>query len=424
MRLLQLSLRSLLIYSLIVVLISIPLSLYFIHAILKEEVDESLQLHTEQFLNHIKGFEYLDDLDTDLIVFDKLSYNMSIRQVHEGYPDKAYQTIEVYDSIEQEIHPFRQLSTPVDIKNKHYLLTVQISLFDTEDLLFAIGSVQVISIILLVTGLGFINRSLSKRLWKPFYKTLDQLKAFQVDRNEPFEIVETKITEFDDLNHTVKQLTDRNRSVYMQQKEFIENASHELQTPIAIFQSKLDNLMQSSSLQASDASTLSELEQTAQRMARLNKNLLLLSKIDNDQFRNTETIDVAKVLHGIVENVKHVADAENISISLRSEPITIEANKTLIEILLTNLLHNAVRHNQPGGSLMIELRNSKLVISNSGAPLKMDPEKIFERFSKEGATENNTGLGLAIVKKICTTSGYQIDYQYNNELHVFTLLLH
>ena len=423
MRLLQLSLRSLLIYSLIVVLISIPLSLYFIHAILKEEVDESLQLHTEQFLNHIKGFEYLDDLDTDLIVFDKLSYNMSIRQVQEGYPDKAYQTIEVYDSIEQEIHPFRQLSTPVDIKNKHYLLTVQISLFDTEDLLFAIGSVQVISIILLVTGLGFINRSLSKRLWKPFYKTLDQLKAFQVDRNEPFEIVETKITEFDDLNHTVKQLTDRNRSVYMQQKEFIENASHELQTPIAIFQSKLDNLMQSSSLQASDASTLSELEQTAQRMARLNKNLLLLSKIDNDQFRNTETIDVAKVLHGIVENVKHVADAENISISLRSEPITIEANKTLIEILLTNLLHNAVRHNQPGGSLMIELRNSKLVISNSGAPLKMDPEKIFERFSKEGATENNTGLGLAIVKKICTTSGYQIDYQYNNELHVFTLLL-
>ena len=424
MRLLQLSLRSLLIYSLIVVLISIPLSLYFIHAILKEEVDESLQLHTEQFLNHIKGFEYLDDLDTDLIVFDKLSYNMSIRQVQEGYPDKAYQTIEVYDSIEQEIHPFRQLSTPVDIKNKHYLLTVQISLFDTEDLLFAIGSVQVISIILLVTGLGFINRSLSKRLWKPFYKTLDQLKAFQVDRNEPFEIVETKITEFDDLNHTVKQLTDRNRSVYMQQKEFIENASHELQTPIAIFQSKLDNLMQSSSLQASDASTLSELEQTAQRMARLNKNLLLLSKIDNDQFRNTETIDVAKVLHGIVENVKHVADAENISISLSSEPITIEANKTLIEILLTNLLHNAVRHNQPGGSLMIELRNSKLVISNSGAPLKMDPEKIFERFSKEGATENNTGLGLAIVKKICTTSGYQIDYQYNNELHVFTLLLH
>lgn len=423
MRLLQLSLRSLLIYSLIVVLISIPLSLYFIHAILKEEVDESLQLHTEQFLNHIKGFEYLEDLDTDLAVLDKLSYNMSIRQVQEVYPDKAYQTIEVYDSAEQEIHPFRQLSTRVDIKQKPYLLTVQISLFDTEDLLFAIGSVQVISIILLVTGLGFINRSLSKRLWKPFYKTLDQLKAYQVDRNEPFEIVETKITEFDDLNHTVKQLTDRNRSVYIQQKEFIENASHELQTPIAIFQSKLDNLMQSASLQASDASTLSELEQTAQRMARLNKNLLLLSKIDNDQFRNTETIDVAKVLHGIVENVKHVADAENISISLRSEPITIEANKTLIEILLTNLLHNAVRHNQPGGSLMIELRNSKLVISNSGTPLKMDPEKIFERFSKEGATENNTGLGLAIVKKICTVSGYQIDYQYHNELHVFTVFL-
>ncbi len=421
MRLLQVSLRSLLVYSLVVVLISIPLSLYFIDYILKEEVDESLQAQTEQFVKHIKSFEFLEDLEIDLAVLDKLSYNMSIQLAGENYRKQAeYATIDIYDSLEKEYHPFRQLSTQMSIKDTPYLLTVQISLVDTNDLVLAIGTIQTILIILLVTGLWFINRSLSKKLWKPFYETLDQLKAYQIDRDELFDFNETNIIEFEDLNATVRNLTDRNRNVYLQQKEFIENAAHELQTPIAVFQSKLDNLMQSAALQAADALTLAELEETAKRMARLNKNLLLLSKIDNDQFKNKEYVDVARVIVELLKNVQHVADAENIVIKTQLDSLEVKANKTLMEILLTNLIHNAIRHNHPNGKVFIKLAGEKLEISNTGDPLKMDADKIFDRFSKESPTQNSIGLGLAIAKKICMVSNYEIQYQYNQE-HMITV---
>ena len=282
MRLLQVSLRSLLLYSLILVLISIPVSFFSIRAILNEEVDETLALHSDQFVKHIKSYEYLEDLEMDLKIWDQLSYDITIKPSDDVTAVKHYQTISQYDSIEQELHPFRLLTSTLDIKGKPYLLTIRMSLVDNDELVMALGIVQAVLIVLLAIGLLFLNRSLSRKLWKPFYNTLNQLKAYELDKNESIKPEKTNIIEFDDLNKTVIHLTDRNRKIYRQQKEFIENASHELQTPLAIFQSKLDNLMQNPSLTESEASTILELEETAQRMVRLNKNLLLLSKIDND----------------------------------------------------------------------------------------------------------------------------------------------
>ena len=206
---------------------------------------------------------------------------------------KSIKRLSNMTALNEAERPFRQLSTSVVVKGKPYLLTVEMSLVDNNELVMAIGLVQVALSIVLIAGLLFLNRSLSKRLWKPFYKTLDQLKAYELDKNESVAIEKSDITEFDDFNKTVSHLTERNRKVFLNQKEFIENASHELQTPIAIFQSKLDQLMQSSSLSQSEAETIFELETTAQRMARLNKNLLLLSKIDNEQFLDTEEIDLS-----------------------------------------------------------------------------------------------------------------------------------
>lgn len=256
MRLLQVSLRSLLLYSLVLVVISIPVSLFSIREILNEEVDESLTLNSEQFLEHIKNFEYLDDLETDLHVLDQLSYNIHIKPTTQTISKNSFETVMHYDSIEHEERPFRQLSSNVIVKGKPYLLTISMSLVDNDDLIIAIGIVQIILIVLLTGGLLFINRSLSKKLWTPFYKTISRLKAYELDKNEAFEVDKTNIIEFDDLNKAIGNLTERNRKVFLQQKEFIENASHELQTPLAIFQSKLDILMQSSALSESSARRL------------------------------------------------------------------------------------------------------------------------------------------------------------------------
>ncbi|MBX2943196.1 MAG: HAMP domain-containing histidine kinase [Cyclobacteriaceae bacterium] len=421
MRLLQVSIRSLLLYAFVLVLISIPVSFYSVRTILKEEVDESLLLHTNQFLQHIKKFESLDDLETDLTVLDQLSYNIKIKPIDSTLNTKEFQTIYLYDSMEQEQRPFRQLSSSVEIKGQPYLLTIRMSLIGNDELVFAIGSVQILLIVLLIAGLLMINRSLNKKLWKPFYRILERLKAYQLDKSESFQTEETNIVEFDDLNRTAIHLMERNRKIFLEQKEFIENASHELQTPLAIFQSKLDNLMQNPSMSESDAMTIAELEETAQRMSRLNKNLLLLSKIDNEQFGALHDIELSKLINSLIDNVKSIAEEEEINWNVKLNPLHIKANQTLTEILLTNLIHNAIRHNVNGGKVSILLESKTLTISNTGKALQMNQDKMFERFSKEGVAENSTGLGLAIVKKICESNHYSLSYEFGKGTHTFSI---
>lgn len=421
MRLLQVNLRGLLLYSVILLLVSIPVSLFSIQAILAEEVDESIASQADQFITHIKNFEYLDDLETDLKVLDKLSNNIHIKPSDGRVTDKSYHTLVMYDSIENEEKPYRQLITNVVVKGKPYTLTVQMSLVDNDDLIFAIGLVQITVSVLLVAGLLFLNRSLSKRLWRPFYKTLDQLKAYELDKSESIAIEKSNIYEFDDLNKTVSHLTERNRKVFLNQKEFIENASHEIQTPIAIFQSKLDTLMQSPHLSQADAETIMELESTAQRMARLNKNLLLLSKIDNEQFLVTEPIDVSVIVSSQINILDQMALMENITITSELSPLTINANKTLIEVLVSNLLHNAIRYGAKNEPVLVRLNQRCLSISNKGTASKMSIEQMTQRFSKESTHPNSTGLGLAIVKEICDSCNYTLEYSFINSTHSFSI---
>ena len=421
MRLLQLNLRSLLLYALLLVLISIPLSLFSIRLILNKEVDESITEQSDQFLEHIKGFEYLDDLETDLKVLDQLSSNIHIKPSDGQLIPKRYETVILFDSVQNEQKPFRQLSSSVDIKGKPYMLTVRMSLVENDELVIAIGSVQVAISILLSIGLLLLNRSLSKKLWKPFYKTLDQLKAYELDKNESIPVEKSNVVEFDDLNKTASSLTKRNREVFLQQKEFIENASHELQTPIAIFQSKLDELMQSPSLASREAQTLGELEATAQRMARLNKNLLLLSKIENEQFLNTENIDLSDMINSQLSVLKPLAELENINIITSIQSFHLKTNPTLIEVLLTNLFHNAIRYSPKNEEITISLNDHTLIVSNKGKPLKMDVSKMTDRFAKESTDPGSTGLGLAIVRKICDRYFYDLKYAYANHTHNFTI---
>jgi signal transduction histidine kinase len=421
MRLLQVNLRSLLLYSLILLIISIPISFLSIQAILNEEIDGSLSLQADQFARHIQSFEYLDDLEMDLKVFDQLSYNIDIRPADKFSADQIFSTISLYDELGKDTKPFRQLATTFIVKGKPFGLTVRTSLVDNHDLVLAIGFVQVVVSILLTAGLLLLNRRLAKRIWKPFYNTLERLRAFELDKNETIPLVESPIIEFNDLNKALSHLTEKSRKVYVNQKEFIENASHELQTPIAIFQTKIDALMQSSHLAQPEAETLLELEMTAQRMSRLNKNLLLLSKIDNEQFWEKESLDLRAMVQQQADSQKPVAELNGIGILTTLEPLYLNANKTLVEILVTNLFNNAIRYSTKGEDIMVTIQGRTLSVSNKGKQLAISFEKMTERFSKESADPNSTGLGLAIVKKICDSAGYTLAYSFDNMTHTFSI---
>ena len=422
MRLLQVTVRSLLLYSMLLVLVSIPVSLVSVRAILNQDVDQTIARQADQFLQHIKSFEYLADLDTDLQVLDKLSKNIHVKPSDGTGIENGFVTIHRYDSTEGEQKPFRQMSSSVTIQGRPYILTVEMSLIDNDDLVMTIGLVQLALSVLLAAGLLILNRSLSQRLWKPFYSLLDQLKAFQLDRGEPVKVVETRIVEFDDLNKTVAHLIERNRKVFLQQKEFIENASHELQTPIAVFQSKLDGLMQNPKLSQSEAEAIAELESTARRMAKLNKNLLLLSRIDNEQFHEKDEVEVSGVIANQLAVLKPMVGTNNLHIDTELKPLTLKANRTLIEILVSNLLHNAVRYSPEEKNIGVTLSDRTLKVTNNGAPVKMDIQTMTARFSKESTDPNSTGLGLAIVKKICDTCHYRLQYEYREGRHVFEVI--
>ncbi|HMJ70433.1 MAG TPA: HAMP domain-containing sensor histidine kinase [Cyclobacteriaceae bacterium] len=420
MRLLQVNLRGSLAFSLILVLVSIPVSLLSIRALLNEEVDESIAAQAEQFIYHVKGFEYLDDLETDLQVLDKLSSNIHI-QPSDGPIRENYRTLYLYDSIDHEEKPFRRFEKSILIKGKAYKLVVRMSLVENNDLIMTIGLVQLAVSFLLAAGLLLLNRSLSRRLWKPFYKTLDHLKAYELDKNQSMSKEKSKITEFNDLNTAVIHLVDRNREIYLQQKEFIENASHELQTPIAIFQSKLDSLMQSPTLTQSEADTIMELELTTQRMARLNKNLLLLSKIDNDQFMDKEDIDISALINGQRDFLVDMAEPGGLKIESYLEKLTIHVNRALIEVLLSNLFNNAIRHSTKEGVITIVISNRTVSISNPGQGRAVDMNRMTQRFSKDSRDSSSTGLGLAIVKKICDSAHFNLAYEFRNSIHTFSI---
>ena len=419
MRLLQVNLRTLLLCVLVLVVISIPVSFFAIREIMYEEVDEALAIQSDNFFKHIKTFEYLDDLEMDIGIWDQLSNDITITPTSDLAVERHYNNVSLFDSVEHELKPYRILSTPVEIKGKHYLFAVRMSLVDNDDLVMVLASVQVVIVVLLAVAMLFVNRRLSERLWRPFYHTLNQLKAYELDKSESIQPANTAIVEFDDLNKTVAHLTDRNRKVFLQQKEFIENASHELQTPLAIFQSKLDVLMQNTTLNEDAAATIGVLEEATHRMMRLNRNLLLLSKIDNDQFTESSIVDLSVVTSRILENLRSFTEVGGITFNTSLHTVTVNANATLIEILLNNLFQNAVRYSATDGVVEVVLTDDVLTVSNMGRPLRMNNERLFDRFSKEGVSDNSTGLGLAIVKRICDFYGYKVKYSYANGKHIF-----
>ena len=416
MKLLNKSIRSYLIYAAIVLTISIPVFYFVIQAIVKEDVDESLIAHKELILEKLE--EVIDNNPFPFLsAFEpNLSIEPSNSRVHY---DKFY-SISIYDSISNENIPYRVFETNVLIKNKPYLLKLKSSLIDSRAVIQSVFWVMTVLLLVIVAGLIIINKTLAKKIWSPFYNTLNKLHSFKLEDKEPLTFGKTSIDELTELNSTITTLAKRNQQAYQSQKEFTENASHEMQTPLAIFQHKLELLMQTNPISAEQAELMNELANANQRMNKLNKNLLLITKIENNQFVEKEKLSIKELLFKQIEQFKFRTDEKNITVQLHAEnDITIEANKSLLEILFTNLLTNAIRHNNVNGKIDILLQEKQVSIVNTGKPESLDTSKLFQRFQKQTGDNSSTGLGLEISKKIAELYQFKIEYQFVNGLHQF-----
>lgn len=418
MKLLQKTIRSYFIYSVIILLVAIPVFYFVIQGIVREDIDEDL-MNTKQLLKP-KINEALLNNTIDQLKF--LDHDITVSVSSASKESDTLTTIEIFDTISKELVPHRLLTSHFTINGKPCMLQVKTSLVDNDDLIASIVKVQVILMILLIAGLLIINRNLSKKIWKPFYTTLQKLRNYKVEKHEPLSLSKSSITEFDDLNTSLKELTDRTHQSYISQKEFTENASHEMQTPLAVFQSKLELLMQTIPLTEEQALLMSDLADAGQRMAKLNKSLVLLTQIENSQFADKEEISLKIYIEKFILLYQPQINEKKITVENEIvEDEILHANTALIEVLISNLMGNAIRHNNVGGSIIIQLHTGILTLENTGRQLALNEDKIFQRFQKDSTDSNSIGLGLEMVKKVCIINQYSVSYHFRNGLHSFTV---
>ncbi len=409
--------RVYLIFSIAVFIVVAPLFYIITEKLYIKDTDETLITYKTEFLK-----KYILKLkETDIPVWNKFNNDIKIIKT-KGLTDDSIFNTSHYNITEQENEPYRELYSPVIIEGKPYTFSVGVNMLESEDLMISIALLFIVIIILLLSGLFFINKELSLSLWKPFYTTLQQIEDFEIDKYELPQLSETKIKEFNRLNNSIFKLIEKNIKIYQNQREFVENAAHELQTPIAVFQAKIDTLIQGSDITEAQSVIFASLNNTVNQLKRLNKNLLLLSKIDNNQFEKIESFSIKKLIEKQLDFFIEQAEQKSIMIKINLQnDITVNADIGLTEILVNNIFLNAVRHNIKCGELYISLSEKKLTVANTGKSKQLSEEKIFHRFSTSDSSEQGTGLGLAIVKKIADANNWSVSYSFSENLHFFSV---
>jgi len=386
--------------------------IYFVVSfILEEELNENLR-------SDIKSISRTIEKDKSIPHYYPF---VEVKKVNWQSPG-PYRVIDtlIFDKKEKEEIPFRQISSVKSIQGETYLIVVRDALIEKSDLLMIIGIAIGLVFVLLNITLYLINRKLSLEIWKPFYNTLDKLKKFSPD-DPVFNLTEeSEIDEFTEMRNTLESLTSKVISDYQSLKRFSEDASHEIQTPLAVIQSKLETLVQYPDLTNDQAELIKSAYTSVQRISKLTQTLLLLTKIGNYQFPEKVQVNLTDLLEEKVNLFEDHIKSKSLIIEKEIEPgFFLETNFFLAESMLMNLIGNAVKHSGKNGIIIIRLLNNSLEISNSGSPLSVPSEKIFERFFKADILTGSHGLGLAIVKEICKLNKWEVTYLYLNDQHKF-----
>ena len=319
------------------------------------------------------------------------------------------------DAQEQKMVPHRQLSFVLAVPGQPPVsVTLRKSLVETEDLLGVVLAVMLAVLALLLAGMVGLNRWLSARLWAPFRHTLAALRGYELQQHQPLALPTPAVTEFAELNQALNGLSQRLVADYESLREFTANAAHETQTPLAIMQAQLEQLLQVPALAQDPAAAplVTELYGATLRLSRLHQALGLLSKIENRQFGHAQPVRLDELLTEKMAQLEPLFEARELryGLDIAVAPVVVAMHPGLADSLLQNLLQNAVRHNVRGGELHVTLTPHELKISNTGPATTGDPARFFERFRKHNAATESPGLGLSIVHEICAHYGFGLRY--------------
>ena len=403
---------SYIIWSMAAMLIS-GIAIYFIlSAVISGQTDEqlagTLQTIEKQLIN-----------SPDLYSFEPFA---QVRKLENGHETIVYSDTLIYNEKEKEPEEFRQLSVIKNIGGNFFSIKIRKSKIESDDLVETLAIVTVLVILLLTLSLILVNRKVAKSVWLPFYRNLKIVEQFTVYGKTPVSLVKSGITEFDQLNSVITGLTKQVISDFQNQKQFSEDVSHELQTPLAIISSQLETFLSDGGLNGQHAEKLKSIYSSVRRLARLNKDLILLSKIENNQFASIEKTNLKAVITEKLDDFSELIKLKKLSLETSfTDDLIIQLPAALAEILVNNLLSNSINHNIAGGKIRIESLAGQLTISNLGTDEILNAERLFNRFYKENPSSQSVGLGLAIVKRICENYSVEVEYTFENDLHKFTL---
>jgi len=377
------------------------------------QVDEDLKIEQREIQSYVKKYNRPPE---PLNVKDQ-TVSFEISAITTAY--RKFSTVPSPDKGQTE--EFRQLSFTVLVNNQWLLFKVSKSLEAVENLNRSIILISVVTIITILLVSLLINRWQLRRLWKPFYTTLDNVEKFRLGEKGAPHFDETSIVEFKLLNSTIDQFIREAEKEYFLLKEFTENASHELQTPLSIVRSTLDVLIQDEEISESQSYYLQTAYSAIQKMSKLNQSLLLLNKIENGQFTDMQVFNFKTLVEQKMADWQELWQGRNLEISssLHSSPVNM--NEQLADILLNNLFSNAAHHSAEGGSVFIKLDEHAFEISNTANNGALDPGKLFKRFSKAGQLTDQHGLGLSIIKQIAEVSNKTVFYHYADGRHYFSV---
>lgn len=382
-----------------------------ISKVLVHEVDEALGKYKEQVEKYVAK-------NDSLPVFRNFEEVLVSYKVTQHKQHKKFSQVELYNIDDKKTETFRQLVFTEQVGEKLYLIAVAKPLEGTKLLIRTVAySTLAILLVIIIVSL-VLNYLVLRKLWQPFYAAMQEMKGFKLGKKTPL-LPATDIDEFTLMNQSLSQAINSVKDDYRILKEFTENASHETQTPLAIIRSKLDLVIQDEGLTEGQTDALKSAYAAVSRLSKLNQSLLLLAKIENQQFRALETIDLKERVEEKLQQFHEFWQANQIQINTSLAAATIYASPELIDILLNNLLSNAGRHNIEGGEINVHLVPGKLEIANTAKSSRLDHGKLFGRFYKEEQYSKHNGLGLSIVKQICDHSDLAISYEFSAQQHRF-----
>lgn len=417
MKLLNKTNRIYLAFSLVIYLLTAIAFYQIIRLLIYDEVESRLKVEKRDFETYVHSHNAWSS--SPYFVENKIEV-VPVRQGASG--GEAFADTLIRNRYDDELIPFRQLTFYTPIQGKMHRIEIRKSLIQTYRLIEVISITMALFLGLLLLGTFWFQSRLSVQLWNPFYETLSRIKLFDLRNSTPLTLAQPDITEFSELNEVLRKMADKMQHDYRNLKEFTENASHEMQTPLALINAKVEQLIQSEQLTKAQTNWIDGIYEASRRMSRLNQGLLLLAKIENGQFADAQPIDLTAELTQRLTDMEEVLLHKQITVTMHpGDAFHVLLPPFLAESLLSNLVSNAIRHNLPGGCIDVGSSANQLWLRNTGPALATDPANLFLRFRKETNNSTSVGLGLSIVKQICDTYQLAVSYGYADGRHMLTL---